>query len=56
MRSFFRTVRRLWKKSIGRRSQRERVTWESCERMLEPYPLPRPVVVHSVYRRLPTPA
>lgn len=33
-------VRRLWKKWLGRRSQRARMTWEKFHRLLERYPLP----------------
>lgn len=47
---FYRPVRRIWKKWLGRRSQRGYFTWPHYVRLLEHYPLPRPVVVHSVYR------
>ncbi len=50
LRAFYRTVRRIWKKWLGRRSQRGLLTWPHYARLLEGYPLPRPVVVHSVYR------
>jgi len=33
-------VRRLWKKWLGRRSQRARMTWEKFNRLLRRYPLP----------------
>lgn len=33
-------VRRLWKKWLGRRSQRARMTWEKFNRLLKRYPLP----------------
>jgi RNA-directed DNA polymerase len=33
-------ARRLWRKSLGRRSQRGKLTWEEFNRLLERYPLP----------------
>ncbi len=33
-------ARRLWKKWLGRRSQRARMTWEKFNRLLQRYPLP----------------
>lgn len=33
-------VRRIWKKWLGRRSQRARMTWEKFNRLLERHPLP----------------
>lgn len=33
-------VRRAWRKSLGRRSQRGELTWEKFNRLLERYPLP----------------
>jgi group II intron reverse transcriptase/maturase len=42
---------RIWRKWLSRRSQRARMSWERFERLLLRYPLPPPVVVHSVYRR-----
>jgi group II intron reverse transcriptase/maturase len=50
LRGFYRTVRRIWKKWLGRRSQRGYITWPHYARLLERYPLPPPVVVHSIYR------
>ena len=44
-------VKRIWKKWLGRRSQRAGMNWEKFERLYQRYPLPPPVVVHSVYRR-----
>jgi group II intron reverse transcriptase/maturase len=38
--SFAHEVRRLWRKSLGRRSQRARMTWEKFHRLLRRYPLP----------------
>jgi group II intron reverse transcriptase/maturase len=46
-------VIRLWRKWLSRRSQRSRVfaNWKRFGRLLSRYPLPLPVVIHSVYRQ-----
>jgi hypothetical protein len=44
-------VQRRWYKWLRRRSQRARMTWDRFQRLLQRYPLPRPIVVHSIYRR-----
>ena len=49
--SFWRGVRRRWKKWLSRRSQRAYLNWDKFDRLLDRHPLPRPVVVHSVFRR-----
>ncbi len=41
----------LWRKWLGRRHRAGEVPWERMYRLLERYPLPRAIVVHSVYRR-----
>lgn len=46
---------KIWRKWLDRRSQRARMNWERFKRLLQRYPLPRPVVVHSVYRQLANP-
>lgn len=46
---FFQEVLRVWRKWLNRRSQRARLNWERFNRLLKRYPLPSPVVVHSVY-------
>ena len=43
-------VERLWRKWLGRRSWRGRMTWERFARLRNTYPLPAARVVHSVYR------
>jgi len=48
---FARAVNRLWHKWLGRRSQRAALTWKSFHRILARHPLPKPRVVHSVYRK-----
>lgn len=48
--AYAREVRKAWKAALSRRSQRE-MTWEDFRRLLKRYPLPQPVLVHSVYRR-----
>lgn len=44
-------VQRRWYKWLRRRSQRTRMTWDRFHRLLQRDPLPRPIVVHSLYRR-----
>jgi len=44
-----------WRKWLDRRSQRARMSWEKFNRLLQRYPLPPPVVVHSSYRRVANP-
>jgi hypothetical protein len=43
-------VRRIWRKWLGRQSNRAGMTWERFQRLLLRYPLPSARVVHSVYR------
>lgn len=47
---FYEAARRIWKKWLGRRSQRAHFDWPQFERLLQRYALPRPRVVHSIYR------
>jgi RNA-directed DNA polymerase len=44
-------VARLWRKWLMRRKRRGFISWDRFERLLERYPLPAALVVHSVYRR-----
>ena len=48
---FRRGVIGLWRKWLGRRDRAGEVAWERMYRLLERYPLPPAIVVHSVYRR-----
>lgn len=48
--AYAREVQKAWKAALARRSQRG-MTWEEFDRLLKSYPLPQPVLVHSVYRR-----
>jgi len=48
---FYEAVRRVWRKWLSRRSQRGYLDWARFRALSQRYPLPRPVVVHSVYRR-----
>ena len=41
---------RLWRKWLGRRSWRGRMTWERFARLHNTYPLPPARIAHSVYR------
>jgi hypothetical protein len=45
----------LWRKWLDRRSQHRHMSWERFKRLLERYPLPNPVSVHSMYRRVANP-
>jgi hypothetical protein len=46
----WRAAEELWQKWLSRRSQRARIPWDRFRRLLAVFKLPRPVVVHSVYR------
>jgi RNA-directed DNA polymerase len=52
LKRFRRSAIDLWRKWLGRRDRGRAVTWDQMYRLLERYPLPPPVVVHSVYRRV----
>ena len=52
---FYEAVQRTWQKWLSRRSHRAYLDWEHFVRILKRYPLPRPVVVHSVYRPVANP-
>jgi len=52
---FYEAIKRIWKKWLSRRSQRGYLDWERFGRLLRHYPLPRPKVVHSVYRSVANP-
>lgn len=44
-------VARVWKYWLSHRSQRGKITWTRFyQGLLRVFPLPSPVVVHSVYR------
>ena len=46
---FFEQSKRTWHKWLSRRNSRG-ISWERMAEILKAYPLPRPRVVHSVYR------
>ena len=48
-------VRRIWRKWLGRRSNRARVSWDQFVRLAERYPLPPARVVHSIFRTAASP-
>jgi RNA-directed DNA polymerase len=48
---FYEEVKRIWFKWLNRRSQRKSYNWEKFNNVLRVYVLPRPKVVHSVYRQ-----
>jgi RNA-directed DNA polymerase len=47
---FLYEVTRAWRLWLDRRSQRAKMTWPRFEKLLERYPLPKPIVVQSIYR------
>jgi RNA-directed DNA polymerase len=49
--SFAYQVKRTWRKWLDRRSQQRHMPWERFWRLLEHYPLPPAICVHSAYRR-----
>jgi RNA-directed DNA polymerase len=44
-------IQTLWQKWLNRRSQRNRMTYGKFNLLLKRYPLPKPVIIHSIYRR-----
>jgi len=49
--SFANEVRRAWRYWLARRNRKRRLPWKRFNQLLQRYPLPRAMVVHSVYRR-----
>lgn len=47
LRAFRRRIEELWRKWLGRRSQRGRRSWKRYKAMLQHYPLPPARIVHS---------
>jgi RNA-directed DNA polymerase len=45
--TFWDTVKNLWKKWLGKRSNKDNLTWEKFDRIKERWPLPKPRIVHS---------
>lgn len=45
--NFYEAARREWHRWLNRRSQRNNLTWERFQRMLQRYALPRPKIVHT---------
>jgi hypothetical protein len=43
-------VVRLWRKMLGKRSQKGRVTWASYNKLLAAFPLPEPVIQQAWHR------
>jgi group II intron reverse transcriptase/maturase len=48
--AFYRAVKRVWQKWLDRRNGRRSVRWDKFNRVLEHYALPKPRIVHSIYR------
>lgn len=53
--AFRHNAHRLWHKWLNRRSQRQSLPWERFRRVLQRYPLPPVVIVHSVYHHAANP-
>ena len=45
----------IWRKWLSRRRRQGTISWVTFYRLLERYPLPPPVAIHSVYRPVPSP-
>ena len=50
LRAFKDCVVRLWRKTLSKRSQKGRMTWESFKKILTAFPLPEPVI-HQAWHR-----
>src|SRR5215467_9603650 len=50
LRAFQTCVVKLWRKTLGKRSQKGHVTWASYQRLLTVFPLPEPVI-HQAWHR-----
>ena len=50
LRAFQTCVVKLWRKTLGKRSQKGHVTWASYNRLLTVFPLPEPVI-HQAWHR-----
>jgi len=48
-------VRGRWRKWLNRRAAHHHMPWDRFARLLERYPLPRAIAVHSIYRRVANP-
>jgi len=48
-------IERAWRKWLDRRSWKARMPWERCARLLERYPLPRPVLRYGLGTRAANP-
>jgi group II intron reverse transcriptase/maturase len=48
--TFMHGVERAWHRWLSRRSQRARIEWRRFKELLRVFPMPPPVVVHSIYR------
>jgi group II intron reverse transcriptase/maturase len=55
LRKFHHKVQRLWKKWLDRRSQKAKVNWKKMCRILERFPLPKPVLYRSIFRHAANP-
>jgi group II intron reverse transcriptase/maturase len=53
--AFRRKVHRIWRHWLSRRNRERSMTWDRFNQMLEVYPLPPAIAVHSVYRNVAKP-
>ncbi len=49
---FYKGMRNLWRKWLGRRSQRSAIPWDEFLCILKRYPLPRPFIVQNKPKQL----
>ena len=47
IKKFFEQVKRCWKKWLNRRNRNNQMNWETFNKVLKKYPLPRPRIVHK---------
>ena len=46
LRAYYEEARRIWFKSLKRRSQKSRMTWDRFTALLQCFPLPAPMIMH----------
>ena len=52
---FVHETKRIWRQWLDRRSQQRHMPWERFHQLLKRYPLPDPICIHSLYRRVANP-
>ncbi len=51
--AFLQSVKRCWKQWLNRRNRENSMTWRKFYLLLKRYPLPPPIIVHSVFKKTP---